>query len=313
MKRILFTAAVILSSVICSNAQAPQFRFENWAPTPSPTTSEDPIGFASFNALTFAGMQRTVFRETAAPYEGSISAKIVTEVIPASVMIPNPFNPAEDLDTVGILSVGSIAFGFPPTVTYGKPYVWRPSMLSFACKYTPMPGDSAFVVALLTRWNGSSRDTIAQGWYSTGATSTAFAVNNISMMYDPSFSAFMPDTQQVFISSSVFLHDGAKRGSTFYIDDIAWSGYVGVYEANGVSNNVSIYPNPSATEVNLVCNVEARSVEVMDITGRMIGVYDMQYNKVSIQTTEYVPGIYMFNMYNKEKQVIHRGKFEVTK
>lgn len=314
MKRIVLSITAAIVSVISVNAQAPVFRFESWTATPSPSTSEDPVGWSSFNALTFAGMQRTVFRETVAPYEGTISAKIVTEVIPASVMIPNPFNPAEDLDTVGILSVGSISFGFPPTVNYGKPYNYRPAQLSFASKYTPMPGDTAFVVALLTRWNGSSRDTMAAGWYSTGATTTSYSINSITMNYNPAFAAFNPDTQQVFISSSVFLHDGAKRGSTFYIDDLAWSGYVAsVNDINGASGSVAVYPSPASTEVNLECTQDAALVEITDIAGKAIGRYDMQNNKVRIQTTVYAPGIYLFNMYNKNKQVIHRGKFEVTK
>jgi hypothetical protein len=310
MKRsILLITLAVLSSV---GAKAQDMGFETWAPTPAPTTSEDPVGWASFNALTFAGMQRTVFKETAAPHAGSITAKIVTEVIPSSVMIPNPFNPSEDLDTVGILSIGAIQMGFPPTVYYGKPYAWRPAVLSFACKYTPMPTDSAYVVAYLTKWNGTSRDTVAAGVYQTGATTTTYTVENLNMTYDPAFATVMPDTQIVFISSSKFRTSGAKKGSTFYIDALVWSGYVSSDDISGEANTVSVFPNPAVNEINLNSSVDADLVRVNDITGRTIGTYRVTNKKVNIQTDAYAPGFYIYTLY-RENTLIHKGKFEITK
>jgi hypothetical protein len=311
MKKTILLAAAAMLGALCTQAQ--DFGFETWSPTPAPSTSEDPNGWTSFNALTFAGMQRTVFKETTGPYAGTISAKIVTEVIPASIMIPNPFKPSEDLDTVGFLAVGNIYAGFPPTVLYGKPYAWRPAVLTFACKYTPMPGDTAYVAAFMTKWNGTSRDTVARGWYQTGATSTSYMVQNINMTYDPAFNSVMPDSQMVFCSSSIFAHDGAKRGSEFYVDAFAWSGYVSNNDIDGSLSTVNVFPNPSVGELNISSSVDAEMVAVTDVMGRIVGSFRMNDRKCLINTTSYSRGLYIFTMYDAKGKAIHKGRFEVSK
>jgi hypothetical protein len=176
-----------------------------------------------------------------------------------------------------------------------------------------MTGDSAFVVAYLTKWNGTSRDTIAEGQYATNATTTSFAVNSVTMVYDAAFSTVpAADSMVIIVSSSVFRHSGAKKGSTFYVDNFAWSGYNSINEIDGLGN-VSVFPNPAVDRVNFISSVNAIAVEVMDITGRKVGAYLMSGNAATIETAGFAPGIYIYTVLNTKKQVINRGKFEVTK
>ena len=315
MKKILFIATIIglLSSTL--KAQAPDFGFETWANVPLSTTVKDPVGWASFNVLGISGMAQSVFRDTIAPspYAGSASVKVVTGVIPASVLIPSPFNSAENLDTVGLLVIGRTQFSTTAPVLFGYPYTVRSASLSFACRYTPNGSDSAYVIAFLTKWNGSSRDTIARGKYATGASTTNYYTTGINMVYDPAFNGVNPDSQRVYISSSVYDRPGAKVGSAFYVDALQWNATpIGINEIEGSLANVSVFPNPVSSTVTIGTDVNASKVQVMDISGRVVASYDMIGNTAKIDVQHFSNGLYIFNIYDA-KAIIGRGRFEVVK
>jgi hypothetical protein len=316
MKKIILS---ILTSTLISLSgfsQAPDFGFETWANVPFSTTVQDPVGWASFNVLGISGMPQSVFKDTTtpSPFAGTTSVKVVTGKLPASVLIENPFNTTENLDTVGLLVVGKTQLSTTAPVLFGYPYTTRSANLSFASMYQPAGNDSGFVVAFLTKWNVNHRDTIARGIYSTGANATVYSSNNISMVYNPAFAFVNPDTQRVYISSSVYLHPGAKMGRAIFVDALQWSGLViGTNDIDGISNKVSIYPNPANTSVSFKSDVAAERVEIIDITGRMIDSYQMNDNQLTIQTNNLAPGIYIYNLYNEQKIIIGRGKFEISK
>lgn len=307
MKKILLSSITILVFTLTSSAQ--DLMFENWTNIPFSSTVADPNGWASLNTLTLVGTSQSVYKETLAPGEGLISAKIQTVKVTGAA-IPNPYT-AGNIDTAGILVMGTVNTS-PPGLSYGKPLSGRPATLSFVSKYTPMAGDSAFVLVYLTKFNGATRDTIAQGKYATGATTTAYAANNITINYDPAFSTVWADTALVFASSSVYNHGGAKIGSTFYIDAMSWSGFTGINENTNLGS-VSISPNPATNNINFTSSVNADAVEVLDITGRKVGVFLMAGNAVTVQTSTFKAGMYIYNVLNEKKEVINRGKFEVTK
>jgi hypothetical protein len=315
MKKLLLLISIIIS-VIDSDAQtSPDFGFETWATTACPTI-QDPTGWASFNLLNCFpfSMPQTVFKDAAAglPTEGSFATKIVTDVIPSSVPpVPNPFG-GGNMDTVGLLTVGTVQAS-SPYIYYGSAYTGRPASLTFACKYSPQAGDSAFVVAYLTKWNGVSKDTIARGKFATGTTTATYTLNTLMMNYNSAFNASRPDTMIVFASSSIYDHNGAKKGSTFYVDAFKWNGWVNTNDIDGIKNNVSIYPNPASNKISIKCSIAAKSVDVMDITGRKIGNYLMTNNEVSFETQTFSPGLYIYNVIDENAKVINKGKFEVAR
>jgi Secretion system C-terminal sorting domain len=318
MKKILFTVVAVLSLLKTGTAQV-DLNFETWAVISSSAGSmEDPQGWASFNILNtpFVGMPLTVTKEmTGAIPSGLIAAKITTNVIPSSIMVPNPFRPGYNFDTVGFLGIGTVITSLPPSLKLGATItsgVSRPAALSFSSKYAPIGGDSAFVVVYLSHWNGTSRDTIAAGQYTTNATATAFAVNSITLTYNPSFSTVWADSMFVIASSSVYSHAGAKIGSTLWIDDLKWSGYNSVNELDAVGT-VSVFPNPATNHITFKSSAAANMVAIMDVTGRVVNTYNMVNDQTTVQTSLYAAGIYFYNVTNKQHQIINRGKFEVSK
>ena len=312
MKKIVLSFLAVVGLMSGSVAQvAPDYGFEAWTNLPF-STVQDPNGWASLNALVLLGSPQSVFKETTAPYAGTTSCQITTVKV-SGAAIPNPFRPGQNFDTAGIVGVGKISTMPTPNIKFGFTLVpsSRPATLSFACKYTPTAGDSAFVSAYLTRWNGTSRDTIARGEYATGTASSVYAVNSLTMIYDPAFSTVWADTMLVFASSSIYRHAGAKVGSTFYVDDLAWSGYNSVNEIEN-SGTVSVYPNPAANAVSFKSSASAEKVVIMDLAGRKIGEYNMISDAITVETTGLSSGVYLYNVINDKSEVINRGKFEVA-
>jgi hypothetical protein len=310
MKKLVLAVSAMIAFSSGMFAQAPDLMFESWGPAAPPfATIQDPTGWATLNALNLVGTDTSVFKATTAPSQGLISAKIVTvKVVGAS--IPNPYT-SGNIDTAGIMVMGKINIS-PPGLKYGKPLSGRPAMLNFTSKYTPMSGDSAFVLVYLTRFNGTTRDTIADGKYATGATTATYAAQSITINYKPGFSTAWADTALVFASSSVYNHPGAKVGSTFYVDAMSWSGYTGINEMSA-GTQISVYPNPASDVVNFSSSSPASAVELMDITGRKIAEYGMKNNNVSVTTSAFAPGTYLYTIISDKKEVIGRGKFEVVK
>lgn len=311
MKKILLTISAVISLAISAMAQ-PDFSFETWNNVQFSTTIQDPQGWASLNTLNvFTATPKSVFKETTSPFGGTASAKITTVKV-TGALIPNPYQ-SGDIDTAGLLTIGQIITSPSPGIKYGYNYTWRSQTLTFQSMYTPMAGDSAFVLATLTKWNGTSRDTIASGKYATGQSTTSYSLKTIILTYDPAFSTVVPDSQQIFISSSIYNHDGAKIGSTFYVDDFAWSGYNSTNEINGTVNKVFVYPNPATNNISITSSIDAATIRITDITGRLIGDYSMTANEAKIQTTTYASGIYIYSILDQKKEVINRGRFEIAK
>lgn len=312
MKKLLLSFVALTALLTGANAQAPDFGFENWTAIAPPfINTEDPNGWASLNALTATGTAQSVYKETTAPAAGAISAKIVTVKVTGATL-PNPYGGT--IDTAGILAIGKISVA-PPGLTYGYGLIDRPAVLTFQSKYTPMTGDSAFVIAYMTHWNTatSRRDTIGTGRYATNANTTTYSNNSLTMVYKPAFDTVMADSEQIFISSSIYRsHHGAKIGSTFYIDNLAWSGYVSTNDLAGIRSSVTVYPNPATDRIAIECSVTAKTVTVMDITGRVVGSYLMDNNKAEIITSGMAKGIYMYNVIDPHGMILNRGKFEVS-
>ncbi len=311
MKKLLLTISAALLLVIGVKAQS--MDMETWVNDPIGSL-QDPQGWASFNPASAAGMSQTVFKITspaADVNQGLASAKIVTQKASALVTVPNPFRPMHNFDTVGILSLGSLV---GTTLKFGQPIATRPAMLSFASKYTPVNGDSGFVVVFLTKWVGAGvRDTVARGIYRMGSATTTYSNNTINLAYNPLYAAVVPDTQMINCTSSKYRTPGAQIGSTLFVDNFQWSGYNSTDDINGEVATVTYFPNPASSEINFTSSKNASYVEVSDITGRKVGMYLMQNNKVKIQTESFTRGLYLYDVLNEKKEIINRGKFEIAK
>lgn len=307
MKKILLTITAAVLTTLSVNAQV-DYGFETWADVANAAAGvQDPKGWASFNVLTnaFIGMKQTVFKETAAPAVGSASAKVVTEAIPSTFPVPG-------YDTVGILAIGSVDF-LSKSIKLGAAYTSRSAKVTFSTKYQPASLDTGSVAVSLTKFNTTTQkiEVVAKGTWTSSATSTAWASQEITLTYDPNFANVAPDSIKIIVSSSSLYRP--KVGSTLYIDDINLSGWVSTNDLEGIKNNVTVYPTPAKANISFTSSVNAKAVEILDIAGRNVGVFQMVNNKVTVETQKYQSGMYIYNVLNEQNQVVGRGKFEVVK
>ena len=312
MKKLLLGITALLL-VIGATAQQVSMDMETWVQA-GVSSFKNPQGWVSFNASVggLSVASQTVFKDSTDFFQGLASAKIVTSNVQSGFFnVPNPYRPGHNYDTMGIMVLGSYASG---AFRYGQqmPTPWRAPFLSFASKYTPAGADSAYVIAYLTKHNGAVRDTIATGIYRTGASTTTYSINNITMVYNPTYIGVIPDTEMIYCSSSRYKTKGSKVGSAFYVDAFQWTGFTGINEIN-TGNTTSVFPNPATSEINFTSSINANYIEVMDITGRKLGLFLMQNNKVKVQTETFRTGLYLYDVLNEKKEIISRGKFEIAK
>lgn len=211
-------------------------------------------------------------------------------------------------DSAGAVFTGKINYS-PPSRTYGFPYTGRPENLEFWFKYAPVGTDAAGAGIMLLKWTGSGHDTIATGSVELLATS-AYTLSQALLEYN---STGLPDTAIIIFTAS---NDSvlARVGSTLFIDDVQFTGWVGMDEQIGLSGKVNIFPNPVRENVNISTSIkEANEIKVFDSSGKLAGIYKIQNDNINISTCLFSSGIYLFDINDKKKNILFKGKFTVAK
>lgn len=310
MKKILLSTVAVAALTLAANAQAfiPNSGFESWGTT----AGEDiqPTGWISYNVFTFSlfettGANPTSITQAGTPdnYAGNYSAKITTVTLQS-----NP-SPADIPNTAGVLYTGSVAFT-APYLFPGYSSQQRPASMSYYAKYTPVGTDSAFCLVSITRWNGTSRDTIAWGYDLMPAAIAAYQQRNVVMNYNAPFANTIPDTISIMFSASALI--APQVGSALWVDEVAFSGYVGVSERDN-NNGVSVYPNPSSTITQFDVTAEnASQVIVYDMTGREVIRENFNGKVARVNSAELANGSYTYSIISTENEVLSRGQFGVA-
>ncbi|MEO5643954.1 MAG: T9SS type A sorting domain-containing protein [Bacteroidia bacterium] len=309
MKKQLLSLFAFTALVITASAQ-PNSGMETWST--STGEAQQPTGWVSYNVFTSplvdpSATNPTSVTQAASPlnYFGTYSAKITTIDLvtnPASATLPN---------RAGILMAGSIMFT-SPYIRAGYPYTSRPQTMSYAAKYNSVNGDSAYAFVMVTKWNTvtMSRDTIAAGYDVIITTLPTYQVRTISLVYDPNFSTLIPDTAQIFFSSSSAF--SPQLGSNLLVDELHFVGYVGVTEST-MNTGVNVYPNPSSTLTNFeVPSDEAYQVVISDITGREVSRLMITNKSAKLNSYTMTAGVYTYSVITKDNEVMSRGKFSVA-
>lgn len=310
MKKILLSTVTVAAMAVAGNAQAfiPNSGFESW----SSTAGEDqqPTGWISYNIFTFSlfetnGPNPTSVTQAGTPdnYQGNYSAKITTVSL-----VSNP-SPTDVPNTAGVLYTGTVSFS-SPYMFPGYASQQRPASLSYFAKYTPAGIDSAYCFVAVTRWNGSSRDTIAVGLdYIPGAISS-YQQRNVGLIYDIALASAIPDTISVMFSASSPY--APQVGSALWVDAVAFSGYVGI-EDPSFNNGVSVYPNPSATITQFDVTADnAGQVVVYDMTGREVTREKFNGKVARVNSAELANGSYTYSIMSTTSEVLARGQFAVA-
>jgi hypothetical protein len=317
MKKIYSFGACLLFAASLS-AQAPSLDFESaWVVTTG--GAANPVGWTSTNVLVALGDDTTVIQAAAPNVHGGSKAMKIETIHLAT----NPVSSSGIPDTSCFALTGKVILS-PASIKSGYPYAIRTNQLSFFYKYTPVGGDSGTVGMYLTKWTGSSRDTVASGMMHLGA-QASYSASTLTLTYKPAyFSSGNPDTAMIFFASSNIksvivtsghmniVFNGPKIGSLLWVDDIAMS-YVGIKEIKS-AENISYYPNPSTDVLNFNFeNVSERTILLFDMAGKLVGETAVKEKAVSIKTSELQNGMYYFKIKNSKNEVVGTEKFLIAR
>lgn len=304
MKKTLFIVTILVFVFSFHSKAQPNGGFENWSPEGS---YEIPDGWQTFNFLSLLNPPNPISTFKASgndKHSGNYALRLKT------VHLNN--NPIPDVlgDTVGGIFTGK-AIPSPFSYYYGFPYTGRPEKIEFWCKYSAIGNDTAGMLIYLRKWNNVTniRDTIALGTINISS-STEFELFQIDITYN---SLELPDTAIIIFGSS---KDGttARVGSTLYLDDVTFTGWVGIDENNHYAGKVKLFPNPATDVLNIMATIdEANNVKVTDAFGKLIGVYEIRNYKAKINTYQLVAGMYLYQIHDKNDKILTTGKFNVIK
>jgi len=302
MKKI-FTLLCLSFIFLGGYAQIPNASFETWTSYAgtsifgSPFSGEYPTGWqTSDSSLQYYTAPRSAIRELTDVCNANNSVKLI------SVSALSNVSP-------GVLTNGKILS--PTVITGGSPFTTRSVQFTGCYKYVPSGSDSGRVSALLSKWNGSSRDTIA---FASAIVNSVPTLSNFAINFAYHDLVNSPDTILIIAASGQAVN-ATVAGSTLTIDNVGTAGTVGIRESSSVKG-ISIFPQPAQNELNIRVEMNqnlSMTYEVADITGRKIITGKMNSSSEKIDISILSKGNYFFALRNEDGGVLYTSKFIVAK
>ena len=192
-----------------------------------------------------------------------------------------------------------------------------PASVTYYVKGTVIAGDSAPTIVLLTKWNTTTnkRDTIGGGgdYVNSSVNSSTYTAHTFSLVY-PNASLGTPDTMLYIITSSVKTSGSATIGTSITVDDISFAGNEAGISSHTAQNTVIAYPNPAVNQITLASTSEkAKFAAVYDLTGRMVGKYDMLNKQAIVDLNAFQNGMYIYVITDEANHTLANSKFSVSK
>lgn len=301
MKKAAATIVILISLILNAIAQ-PNGGFENWAPE---FTFENPVDWQTFNFLAILSPPNPISAFKVGgidKYSGNFALKL------KSVFVNNNPMPGGIPDTFGCAFKGKIQLS-PVSFIAGFPYTGRPEKLEFYSKYSPVGNDSGLARVTLRKWNGTIHDTIGIGEL-TISTNPTYSLCELNITYS---SIEQPDSAIIAFFSSKD-STTARVGSTIFLDDVIFTGWVGMDEKKQYDDKVNVFPNPVKNNLTIATEIEeAENVKIIDISGKIVGRFEIQNFNASINTSLFAEGIYFYEILDKKEKVLTNGKFNVVK
>lgn len=85
-----------------------------------------------------------------------------------------------------------------------------------------------------------------------------------------------------------------------------------VTELNALASSVSAFPNPANTEFTVTMKSTDATVEVMDITGKLINTYPVVLGEAKMDVSNFNNGVYFYQIKTSANETVKSGKFTVS-
>ncbi len=211
----------------------------------------------------------------------------------------------------GFVNTGPVTYDLTNSkVVQGRQaYSTQATSYSFFSIYTPTLTDSAYSQVFLTKWNGTSRDTVAFGF-------TVFPVGNATYMQTTVPINYLimtaPDSIQLLFISSI--KGTPPAGSQFFVDDVNMISSMGVQSLNADGTFSNVYPNPAVNTITFATNDEkAKYAKVYDLTGRAVTTIELTGKITKADISSFENGLYIYVITDADNNKISTSKFNVSK
>jgi hypothetical protein len=297
MKKLLLFSSLIYFFVSNSQAQnVPNGGFENWT---SAGLWENPDFWQTTDSfsITQSGMHSAT-KETVDIHGGSYALKLTPFTYIAVLQVPGVASNGK-INTTTLSIIG----GSPDTVRHATLNGWY--------KYAPVSGDSCSISVSLFKWNGTSRTLVASGVFGTPVAASSYTQFSINLNYDTTLT---PDSMLMTIFSSPF---GASHlGTVLLVDDLSFTGVVGIEENSPAEKSVNVYPIPASNEIHIAVNnlnMPNASVEFFDVLGNKVLSSELKTDNSTVDISKLENGNYFFSILDERKNQVAKGKFSVNK
>lgn len=297
---ILFIIITILLVRTITAQTIPNDNFETWI---NHGQYEDPQYWDTPNQeICFFPFYTKVVTKSSDHHSGSFSAKLETKEIPI-VYITIP----------GVITLGTITINIADStysITGGVPINDAPTHLKGFYKYQPKGGDSCVIGIMLTKWAGSTRDTIGLGYFSTHDTVSSWAPFSAWIDYS---TVTTPDTMNILAISSASFFPTA--GTILYLDDLYLDYTTGVKEEDPFAG-IDLYQDTELKELRVFFNFpspRSTSLRLYDMIGREVMEDPSRMivnDQVKLNYNGFNPGMYILEIVHGNQRYLKKFLFK---
>lgn len=125
------------------------------------------------------------------------------------------------------------------------------------------------------------------------------------------------------IDDAIFIAAVAFKDTVANVDpndsnDVAFStvnlrvNHTGLAQTTALANSVSVYPNPATTEFTVSMTATNATVDIMDITGKLVETAAVSMGEARFDVSNYNNGVYFYQIKGENNSTIKSGKFTVS-
>lgn len=129
---------------------------------------------------------------------------------------------------------------------------------------------------------------------------------------------FTTDVDSAFFIAAISFKDTIANVDPNDTNDIAFSIInlrvikTGLANIQALANSVNVYPNPANTEFTITMKATDATVEVMDVTGKLVNTYPVTMGEAKMDVSNFNNGVYFYQIKTSANETVKSGKFTVS-
>lgn len=313
MKKILSVLSFSLIAVAVVAQTIPNSSFESWVSYSA--FGERPTEWTTTDSITMtlsSNITHTATKVTDAS-SGSFALRLVSAAVTVPIL-------GTTINGPGIATNGKIAATLTSfTFDGGSPTAVRSRFFGGKFKYAPASATDAavFTVALLRRNPlTGQRDTIAFGSDTVDHAVSSFTPFSVMLEYRDYL--YNPDTCLILLQSSRAINDpGWAAGSELIVDELAFTGTVGLDDVASVVREMTVYPTPATDRLQVSMTLSnsnsTLSLQVMDMNGKVVLCRTVSGEQQQLDVSALPEGNYFMNLVDGQDKVFASRRFMIAR